>query len=259
MKQCRIIIRRAVKEDKDKVFCNLSGRTVLSHNDKDNEGLLGHPAMVSRPLDFRTIDVKLAAGSYGGSHESFIDEVREVLHNIRTAYSNKSDLLELAGSLLQKFEEDYEKEVLPLVQKIECSNDSSLSSEAAKARDGLLAHVNESSLPKAPWEEGICKACGMDKDDVNVLLCDKCDSEYHTYCLDPPLVKVPIDSWYCPDCEAKMSHSQHPSSGSHIIRKCIKRRPHRKLTHKFTEKLSQLTSTMELKEYWELPLEDVRS
>ncbi|PHU02823.1 hypothetical protein BC332_28074 [Capsicum chinense] len=256
MKQCRIIIRRAVKEDKDKVFCNLSGRTVLSHNDKDNEGLLGHPAMVSRPLDFRTIDVKLAAGSYGGSHESFIDEVREVLHNIRTAYSNKSDLLELAGSLLQKFEEDYEKEVLPLVQKIECSNDSSLSSEAAKARDGLLAHVNESSLPKAPWEEGICKACGMDKDDVNVLLCDKCDSEYHTYCLDPPLVKVPIDSWYCPDCEAKMSHSQHPSSGSHIIRKCIKRRPHRKLTHKFTEKLSQLTSTMELKEYWELPLED---
>ncbi|XP_047260499.1 methyl-CpG-binding domain-containing protein 9-like isoform X3 [Capsicum annuum] len=214
MKQCRIIIRRAVKEDKDKVFCNLSGRTVLSHNDKDNEGLLGHPAMVSRPLDFRTIDVKLAAGSYGGSHESFIDEVREVLHNIRTAYSNKSDLLELAGSLLQKFEEDYEKEVLPLVQKIECSNDSSLSSEAAKARDGLLAHVNESSLPKAPWEE---------------------------------------------DCEAKMSHSQHPSSGSHIIRKCIKRRPHRKLTHKFTEKLSQLTSTMELKEYWELPLEDVRS
>lgn len=79
MKQCRIILRRTVKEDKDKVFCNLSGRTVLSPNDNDNEGLLGHPAMVSRPLDFRTIDVKLAAGSYGGSHESFIDEVREVM------------------------------------------------------------------------------------------------------------------------------------------------------------------------------------
>ncbi|CAN4123958.1 unnamed protein product [Withania somnifera] len=256
MKQCRIILRRAVKEDKGKVFCNLSGRTILSPNDNDNEGLLGHPAMVSRPLDFRTIDVKLAAGSYGGSHESFIDEVREVWHNIRTAYCNKSNSLELAGSLLQKFEEDYEKEVLPLVQKIECSNDSSLCSEAAKARDALLAQVNESSLPKAPWEEGICKVCGMDKDDVNVLLCDECDSEYHTYCLDPPLVKVPIDSWYCPDCEAKISQCQNASSGSHFIHKCVKRRLHRKLTHKFMEKLSQLTSTMELKEYWELPLED---
>ncbi|XP_049360081.1 methyl-CpG-binding domain-containing protein 9 [Solanum verrucosum] len=256
MKQCRIILRRAVKEDKDKVFCNLSGRTVLSPNDNDNEGLLGHPAMVSRPLDFRTIDVKLAAGSYGGSHESFIDEVREVWHNIRTAYCNKSNLLELAGSLLQKFEEDYEKEVLPLVQIIECSNDSNLSSEVAKDRDGLLAHVNESSLPKAPWEEGLCKVCSMDKDDVNVLLCDKCDSEYHTYCLDPPLVKVPIGPWYCPDCEAKISRSQNASSGSHTIRQCVKRRLHRKLTHKFMEKLSQLTRTMELKEYWELPLED---
>ncbi|MCE3215197.1 hypothetical protein HAX54_001239 [Datura stramonium] len=256
MKQCRIILRRAVKEDKDKVFCNLLGRTVLNPNDNDNEGLLGHPAMVSRPLDFRTIDLKLAAGSYGGSHESFIDDVREVWHNIRTAYCNKSNLLELAGSLLQKFEEDYEKEVLPLVQKIECSNESSLSSEAAKARDDLLAHVNESSLPKSPWEEGICKVCGMDKDDVNVLLCDRCDSEYHTYCLDPPLVKVPDGKWYCPVCEAKISQSRNSSSGSHVIRKCVNRRLHRKLTLKFMEKLSQLTSTMELKEYWELPLED---
>ncbi|KAK4358232.1 hypothetical protein RND71_023842 [Anisodus tanguticus] len=256
MKQCRIILRRAVKEDKDKVFCNLLGRSVLNPND-DDEGLLGHPAMVSRPLDFRTIDLKLAAGSYGGSHESFIDDVREVWHNIRTAYCNKSNLLELAGSLLQKFEEDYEKEVLPLVQKIECSNDSSLSSEAAKVRDELLVHVNESLLPKAPWEEGICKVCGMDKDDVNVLLCDKCDSEYHTYCLDPPLVKVPSGNWYCPDCEAKKSQSLNASSGSHIIRQCVKRRLHRKkLTLKFMEALSRLTSAMELKEYWELSRED---
>ncbi|KAJ8569810.1 hypothetical protein K7X08_006387 [Anisodus acutangulus] len=256
MKQCRIILRRAVKEDKDKVFCNLLGRSVLNPND-DDEGLLGHPAMVSRPLDFRTIDLKLAAGSYGGSHESFIDDVQEVWHNIRTAYCNKSNLLELACSLLQKFEEDYEKEVLPLVQKIDCSNDSSLSSEAAKARDELLAHVNASLLPKAPWEEGICKVCGMDKDDVNVLLCDKCDSEYHTYCLDPPLVKVPSGNWYCPDCEAKKSQSLNASSGSHIIRQYVKRRLHRKkLTLKFMEALSRLTSTMELKEYWELSWED---
>ncbi|XP_009762755.1 methyl-CpG-binding domain-containing protein 9 [Nicotiana sylvestris] len=255
MKQCRIILRRAVKEDKDKVFCNLLGRTVLNPNDNDDEGLLGHPAMVSRPLDFRTIDLKLAAGSYGGSHESFIDDVREVWHNIRTAYCNKSNLLELAGSLLLKFEEDYENEVLPLIQKIECSNDGSLSSEDAKVRDELLAHVNESLLPKAPWEEGLCKVCGMDKDDVNVLLCDGCDSEYHTYCLDPPLIKVPDGEWYCPSCETKESQSRN-ASGFQILRQCVKRRLHRKLTHKFMEELSQLSRTMELKEYWELSLED---
>lgn len=79
MKQCRIVLRRAIREDEKKVFCNLSGRTVLNPNDYDNEGLLGYPAMVARPLDFRSIDVKLAAGSYGGSHEAFADEVREVM------------------------------------------------------------------------------------------------------------------------------------------------------------------------------------
>lgn len=78
MKQCRIVLRRAAAADEDRVFCNLLGRTLLNPNDNDEEGLLGYPTMVSRPLDFRTIDLRLAAGAYGGSHEAFADDVREV-------------------------------------------------------------------------------------------------------------------------------------------------------------------------------------
>lgn len=78
MKQCRIVLRRAASADKNRVFCNLLGRTFLHPNDNDDEGLLGYPAMVSRPLDFRTIDLRLAGGAYGESHEAFIDDVREV-------------------------------------------------------------------------------------------------------------------------------------------------------------------------------------
>lgn len=78
MKQCRIVLRRAAAADDGKVFCNLLGRKLMASNDNDDEGLLGPPAMVSRPLDFRTIDLRLAAGSYDGSHEAFLEDVQEV-------------------------------------------------------------------------------------------------------------------------------------------------------------------------------------
>lgn len=78
MKQCRITLRRAAADDEGKTFCNLLGKSLLYPNDNEDEGLLGSPAMVSRPLDFRTIDLKLAAGAYGGSHEAFHEDVREV-------------------------------------------------------------------------------------------------------------------------------------------------------------------------------------
>lgn len=78
MKECRNILRRAAAEDDSKIFCNLLGRKLMNSSDNDDEGLLGSPAMVSRPLDFRTIDLRLAVGAYGGSHEAFLEDVREV-------------------------------------------------------------------------------------------------------------------------------------------------------------------------------------
>ena len=78
MKRCRIILRHAAAADDAKVFCTLLGRNPLNSSDNDDEGFLGSPAMVSRPLDFRTIDLRLATGAYGGSHEAFLEDVREV-------------------------------------------------------------------------------------------------------------------------------------------------------------------------------------
>lgn len=78
MKKCRIILRHTAAADEEKVFCNLLGRKLTNLADNDDEGLLGSPAMVSRPLDFRTIDLRLAVGIYEGSHEAFLEDVQEV-------------------------------------------------------------------------------------------------------------------------------------------------------------------------------------
>ncbi|OIV90290.1 hypothetical protein TanjilG_13145 [Lupinus angustifolius] len=110
MKQCRIVLRRAAATDDSKVFCNLLGRKLINCSDNDDEGFLGSPAMVARPLDFRTIDLRLAAGAYGGSHEAFVEDVRELWNNVRVAFGDEPDLVELAENLSQNFESLYNEE-----------------------------------------------------------------------------------------------------------------------------------------------------
>ncbi|CAN0300560.1 unnamed protein product, partial [Discosporangium mesarthrocarpum] len=45
-----------------------------------------------------------------------------------------------------------------------------------------------------------CVACHSGGDEDKILLCDGCDKEFHTYCLDPPLKEVPEGQWYCVEC-----------------------------------------------------------
>ncbi|XP_077197391.1 remodeling and spacing factor 1 isoform X2 [Paroedura picta] len=37
-----------------------------------------------------------------------------------------------------------------------------------------------------------------------ILLCDSCDSGYHTACLRPPLMIIPDGEWFCPPCQHKL-------------------------------------------------------
>jgi hypothetical protein len=46
------------------------------------------------------------------------------------------------------------------------------------------------------YDEG-CRVCRRDEDHANLLLCEACNDEYHTYCLEPPLQSVPDDDWFC--------------------------------------------------------------
>lgn len=45
-----------------------------------------------------------------------------------------------------------------------------------------------------------CRSCKRDDDHPNLLLCEVCNDEYHTYCLDPPLSSVPDHDFFCKKC-----------------------------------------------------------
>lgn len=48
--------------------------------------------------------------------------------------------------------------------------------------------------------QDFCEVCRSTTDAKNMLLCDSCDSGYHTYCLKPPLPSIPPGDWFCPTC-----------------------------------------------------------
>ncbi|XP_024180361.1 methyl-CpG-binding domain-containing protein 9 [Rosa chinensis] len=254
MKQCRIVFRRAAAADDTKVFCNLLGRKLMNSSDNDDEGLLGSPAMVSRPLDFRTIDLRLAAGSYGGSHEAFREDVRQLWSNLRIAYGDQPDLVELVETLSQNFETLYE-EVISLDHKFaEYVKLESISAERKKEIDDLVASMTD--IPKAPWDEGVCKVCGIDKDDDSVLLCDTCDAEYHTYCLIPPLARIPKGNWYCPSCVVGKNMVQDASGHPQVISRRRGKNCHGEVTRVYLESLTHLATKMEESEYWEFHVDE---
>ncbi|XP_020109971.1 methyl-CpG-binding domain-containing protein 9 isoform X3 [Ananas comosus] len=254
MKKCRVALRRAISADESKVFCNLLGTTLLnSCNENEDEGILGFPAMVSRPLDFRTIDFRLAAGVYYGLHDVFLEDVREVFHNISTAYGDRPDFMEMLETLSQNFDSLYEKEVLYVVQKFANSAATeNLGADMQQEVHDILLTANQ--LPKAPWDEGVCKVCGIDKDDDSVLLCDTCDSEYHMYCLNPPLARIPEGNWYCPSCITGQSNMQNAERSAQVVKR-HQRRHLGEGSRVFQEALNQLAVTMEEREYWEFSTE----
>ncbi|MED6158579.1 hypothetical protein PIB30_034002 [Stylosanthes scabra] len=250
MKQCRIVLRRAAAADDSKVFCNLLGRKLINSSDNDDEGLLGSPAMVARPLDFRTIDLRLAAGAYGGSHEAFLEDVHELWSNVRVAFGDQPDLVELAEKLSQNFESLYEEEVVTYFEKfVEYSKLGCLNAEMRKEVEDFIASTNE--IPKAPWDEGVCKVCGIDRDDDSVLLCDTCDAEYHTYCLNPPLARIPEGNWYCPSCVDGKHATQDATNHAQIIGKRRSKKFQGEVHALYLDALTHLSAIMEEKEYWE--------
>lgn len=144
-------------------------------------------------------------------------------------------------------------QVATVVQKFaEYTKLESFNAATRKEIDEFLASAN--MIPKAPWDEGVCKVCGIDRDDDSVLLCDTCDAEYHTYCLNPSLASIPKGNWYCPSC-----------AGKHIIQDASERiqvinqhkRHQGEVSRVYLEALRHISSAMEEREYWDFNVDEV--
>ncbi|XP_054650253.1 remodeling and spacing factor 1 isoform X2 [Dunckerocampus dactyliophorus] len=65
-------------------------------------------------------------------------------------------------------------------------------------------HSEESCQSEEIPKEDACSHCGLPNHPELILLCDSCDSGYHTACLRPPLMLIPDGEWFCPPCQHKL-------------------------------------------------------
>ena len=43
-----------------------------------------------------------------------------------------------------------------------------------------------------------CRECGSRRKEECMVLCDRCQQAFHTFCLTPPLSEIPLGAWVCP-------------------------------------------------------------
>ncbi|XP_026865168.2 remodeling and spacing factor 1 isoform X1 [Electrophorus electricus] len=72
-------------------------------------------------------------------------------------------------------------------------------SERDEDKSDMESERSDEVLP-----EDACKRCGLPNHPELILLCDLCDSGYHTACLRPPLMIIPDGEWFCPPCQHKL-------------------------------------------------------
>nr|XP_046150320.1 remodeling and spacing factor 1-like isoform X1 [Oncorhynchus gorbuscha] len=76
--------------------------------------------------------------------------------------------------------------------------------EEGRGGGGSGCDSDDSSQSEETPNEDPCSHCGLPNHPELILLCDSCDSGYHTACLRPPLMVIPEGEWFCPPCQHKL-------------------------------------------------------
>ncbi|XP_015781736.1 remodeling and spacing factor 1 [Tetranychus urticae] len=72
---------------------------------------------------------------------------------------------------------------------------------AKKIKEKITDQGSSSEAEEEINDDTPCQRCGKYDHPEWILLCDKCDTGFHTACLKPPLMLIPDGDWFCPPCE----------------------------------------------------------
>ncbi|CAH0482878.1 unnamed protein product [Peronospora belbahrii] len=132
---------------------------------------------ITEPMDLGTISEKIEDEDYENDDvESFVDDIQLVWRNCYTYNSMKAEISNMAQKLSAIFER--------------------------LMKEWVYTTANR---PMAAAEEDNCRNCRTIHAKGQLLLCDRCDAPYHTFCLDPSLSDIPKREWFCLSCHANPS------------------------------------------------------
>lgn len=143
-----------------------------------------YSGIITEPMDLGTIAEKLEDEDYENDDdvETFVEDVGLVWKNCYTYNSVKAEISHLAKKLSVIFER--------------------------LMNDWVYSNVSRHLVSS---EEDHCRNCQTNHVKDRLLLCDRCDAAYHTFCLSSPLSKIPTGEWFCPVCVSDPNFSADQS------------------------------------------------
>ncbi|XP_003725656.2 remodeling and spacing factor 1 [Strongylocentrotus purpuratus] len=119
-------------------------------------------------------------------------------------------------------------------------DEDELPAKSSYAGKNKLKKADDSDWISEENDDTPCCKCGLYNHPRWILLCDKCDSGFHTACLRPPLMAIPDGNWFCPKCEheeliVNLQAKLEDLDGDLKKKDRLARRDERKLKYKYTD------------------------
>ena len=138
-----------------------------------------------------------AMASRSGRRGEFPPESKQLIENAMTLDDNEQQPPEPAGR--QPRRTSRTNSMTSTSMSTSKSKPKMSAANPAKKPSTLLANSSRPSNNSASVSKIVdgCMVCHRDVDHANLLLCEACNDEYHTYCLNPPLQSVPEGDFFC--------------------------------------------------------------
>ena len=142
---------------------------------------------IKQPIDLRVIYEKVMVSAYP-TERQFLHDVQTVWSNCLTYCQGRYDNVVLEMNILSKvFREEYDK-------AFPSNGDKQTNTPLYNTWMGFPPWVRN-------FESGLCwvsnKPASKNKP---VIICEKCDGEYHLHCVEPKLKAVPEGDFICVYC-----------------------------------------------------------
>ncbi|CAH0485176.1 unnamed protein product [Peronospora farinosa] len=102
---------------------------------------------------------------------------------------------------LSDFESETPHQPVNQNQRWSQNQNQDLDRDVDESMDVLMEEEEEDEQNQE--DQIVCAVCRKSDRENERVLCEDCDTEFHHFCLDPPLPRVPHGSWCCPPCRAK--------------------------------------------------------